>query len=34
MTACAGCELGRKIEVKGKKYDPRYVGLTLHDLRR
>lgn len=34
MTACAACELGRKIEVKGKPYDPRYEGLTLHDLRR
>lgn len=34
MTACAACGLGRKIEVPGKKYDPRYEGLTLHDLRR
>lgn len=34
MTACASCELGRKIEVDGKKFDPRYDGLTLHDLRR
>ena len=34
MTACAACGLGRKIEVPGKEYDPRYEGLTLHDLRR
>ncbi|HTA48148.1 MAG TPA: hypothetical protein VK930_01745, partial [Verrucomicrobiae bacterium] len=34
MTACAACGLGTKIEVEGKPYDPRYVGLTLHDLRR
>ena len=34
MTACAACGLGTKIEVKGKLYDPRYDGLTLHDLRR
>ena len=34
MTACAACELGRKIEVEGKPYDPHYEGLTLHDLRR
>ena len=34
MTACAACGLGRKIEVPDKKYDPRYEGLTLHDLRR
>lgn len=34
MTACAACGLGRKIEVPEKKYDPRYEGLTLHDLRR
>ena len=34
MDACAACGLGRKIEVPGKKYDPRYEGLTLHDLRR
>jgi hypothetical protein len=32
--ACAACGLGRKIEVAGKKYDPRYEGLTIHDLRR
>jgi len=32
--ACAGCGLGRIIEVEGKKYDPRYEGLTLHDMRR
>jgi len=34
MTACAAAGLGEKIEVKGKPYDPRYVGLTIHDLRR
>ena len=34
MTACASVGLGRKIEVEGKKYDPRYAGLTVHDLRR
>ena len=34
MTACAACGLGRKIDVEGKKYDPRYEGLTIHDLRR
>ncbi|MGA7363950.1 MAG: hypothetical protein WBX04_02405, partial [Candidatus Sulfotelmatobacter sp.] len=34
MTACAACGLGTKIKVEGKPYDPRYVGLTLHDLRR
>ena len=33
-TTCAACGLGTKIEVEGKKYDPRYDGLTLHDLRR
>lgn len=32
--ACAACGLGRIIEVPGKPYDPRYVGLNLHDLRR
>ena len=32
--ACAACGLGRIISVEGKKYDPRYEGLTLHDLRR
>ena len=32
--ACAACGLGSIIEVEGKKYDPRYEGLTLHDLRR
>jgi integrase len=32
--ACAACGLGRMIPVEGKKYDPRYTGLTLHDLRR
>jgi len=34
MTACHSCGLGSKIEVEGKPYDPRYDGLTLHDLRR
>lgn len=34
MTACEAAGLGRKIEVTGKKYDPRYEGLTIHDLRR
>jgi integrase len=34
VDACAACGLGRKIEVTGKKYDPHYDGLTLHDLRR
>src|ERR1017187_6969473 len=34
MKACAGCGLGEIIEVEGKPYDPRYKGLTLHDLRR
>jgi len=34
MTACHSCGLGSKIEVAGKPYDPRYDGLTLHDLRR
>lgn len=34
MTACAACGLGSKIEVEGRPYDPRYAGLTLHDLRR
>jgi integrase len=32
--ACAACGLGRIIPVEGKKYDPRYEGLTLHDFRR
>lgn len=32
--ACAACGLGRIIEVEGKPYDPRYEGLTIHDLRR
>ena len=32
--ACTACELGRIIGVPGKKYDPRYEGLTIHDLRR
>jgi integrase len=34
INACASCGLGRKIEVEGKPYDPRYEGLTLHDFRR
>ena len=34
VNACAACGLGRKIEVEDKPYDPRYEGLTLHDLRR
>ena len=32
--ACARCGLGIIIEVEGKPYDPRYKGLTIHDLRR
>ena len=32
--ACAAVGLGRIIEVPGKKYDPRYEGLIVHDLRR
>jgi integrase len=34
MKACAAAGLGTIIEVEGKPYDPRYEGLTLHDLRR
>jgi integrase len=34
IAACAACGLGTKIEVEGKPYDPRYEGLTIHDLRR
>ena len=34
VKACVAAGLGRKIEVPGKPYDPRYEGLTLHDLRR
>ena len=34
VKACAACGLGRIIEVEGKPYDPRYEGLTLHDLGR
>jgi integrase len=34
MTACTDCGLGLKIEVPEKPYDPKYKGLTLHDLRR
>lgn len=32
--ACAACGLGRIIKAPDKKYDPRYEGLTLHDLTR
>lgn len=32
--ACARVGLGLIIPVEGKKYDPRYEGLTIHDLRR
>lgn len=32
--ACAAVGLGNIIEVEGKKYDPRYEGLTIHDFRR
>lgn len=32
--ACVACGQGFMIPVEGKKYDPRYEGLTLHDLRR
>jgi integrase len=32
--ACAAVGLGNIIEVPGRKYDPRYEGLTLHDFRR
>jgi hypothetical protein len=34
MKACAACGLGEIMQVPGKKYDPRYKGLTLQDLRR
>jgi hypothetical protein len=34
VTACDATGLGQKIEVSDKPYDPRYRGLTLHDLRR
>jgi hypothetical protein len=34
ITACVACGLGRKITVEGKKWDARYDGLTLQDLRR
>lgn len=34
MKACAAAGLGSIIEVEDKPYDPRYEGLTLHDLRR
>ena len=32
--ACAAVGLGRIIKIEGKDYDPQYVGLTIHDLRR
>jgi integrase len=34
INACVLAGLGTKIEVDGKPYDPRYEGLTIHDLRR
>lgn len=34
MKACAAAGLGNIIPVDGKKYDPRYEGVTIHDLRR
>jgi integrase len=34
VKACTAAGLGTIIEVEGKPYDPRYEGLTLHDLRR
>jgi integrase len=34
MEACSRAGLGTKIEIEGKPYDPRYEGLTIHDLRR
>lgn len=34
MTACEAAGLGRKIKQEEKPYDPRYEGLTIHDLRR
>ena len=34
MKACAACGLGTIIAVPGRKYDPRYKGLNLHDFRR
>jgi len=33
VTACAACGFGRKIESEGKRYDRRYKGLIVHDLR-
>jgi integrase len=32
--ACSVVGLGIKIEVEGKPHDPKYKGLTVHDLRR
>ena len=34
VTACAAAQLGTLTEVEGRRYDPLYSGLTLHDLRR
>jgi integrase len=34
IAACTASGLGRTIEVEDKPYDPRYEGLTIHDLRR
>ena len=34
VKACVAAGLGATIEVEGKPYDPRYEGLTIHDLRR
>jgi integrase len=34
VTACAAAGLGTLTQVEGRPYDPLYVGLTLHDLRR
>jgi len=34
MEACSCAGLGTKIEIAEKPYDPRYEGLTTHDLRR
>jgi len=32
--ACVACGLARIIKVDGRPHDPRYEGLTIHDLRR
>lgn len=34
MKACTTAGVGKMIPVEGKPYDPRYEGLTIHDLRR